>query len=95
MVNLGEIFQRITNNRLKATMHRVMDIGCERYSSPFFFEPRSSAVIPSNILNAAEDQADEPIVYGPWLAKSMQRFGEWKDFDLGDGSTGGQGTDAT
>lgn len=65
-------------------MHRVMDIGCERYSSPFFFEPRSSAVIPSNILNSAEEQVDEPIVYGRWLAHAMQRFGEWKDFDLGE-----------
>jgi len=68
VVNLGNIFERVTNYRLKATMHRVMDIGCERYSSPFFFEPKSSAVIPSNILNSAEDQVDEPIVYGRWLA---------------------------
>lgn len=81
VVNLGNMFERVTNFRLKATMHRVMDIGCERYSSPFFFEPRSSAVIPSNILNPAEENAEEPIVYGHYLAKAMQRFSEWKNVD--------------
>lgn len=82
VVNLGDLFSHVTNNRLKATQHRVMDIGCERYSSPFFFEPKSSSVIPSNILNSAEDQTSPPLVYGHWLAKSMKRFGEWKDFEL-------------
>lgn len=84
VVNLGDLFERVTNFRLKATKHRVMDIGVERYSSPFFFEPRSSTVIPSNILNSAEDQAEPPIVYGRFLAQSMKRFVEWKDFDLGE-----------
>ena len=82
VVNLGDLFSHVTNFRLKATQHRVMDIGCERYSSPFFFEPKSSAVIPSNILNTAEEQTEPPVVYGRWLATRMKRFGEWKDFEL-------------
>ena len=51
VVNLGDTFERVTNFKLKATKHRVLDIGVERYSSPFFFDPKYSAVIPSNLLN--------------------------------------------
>ena len=79
VVNLGMTFERITNYKLKATSHQVADIGVERYSCPYFLDPRSSAVIPSNILNTAEEQISPPILYGRWLAKSMRRFGEWKD----------------
>ena len=55
VVNLGSTFERITNFQLKATSHQVMDIGVERYSCPFFLDPCSSSVIPSNILNTAEE----------------------------------------
>ena len=71
-------------------MHRVMDIGCERYSSPFFFEPRSSAVIPSNILNTEEEQVEQPIHYGRWLTTSLKRYGEWKDFKWSEENSGNE-----
>ena len=57
-----------------------MDIGVDRWSCPFFLDPRSSAIIPSNILNTAEEQVEPPIEFGKWLAKNMRRkYGEWKD----------------
>jgi len=46
VVNIGNMLSRITNNELKATWHRVLDIGVDRYSSPFFFEPKYTAEIP-------------------------------------------------
>ncbi len=46
VVNLGDMLSRITNYKLKATKHRVLDIGVERFSSPFFFEPNYLAKIP-------------------------------------------------
>lgn len=82
VVNLGDLLSHVTNFRLKSTEHRVMDIGCERYSSPFFFAPKSSAVIPSNIVDPAEAEKADPIMYGHWIARVMKRFGEWKEFDL-------------
>jgi isopenicillin N synthase-like dioxygenase len=51
VINIGDMLSRITNYILKATLHRVMDIGDDRYSSPFFFEPHYEAKIPSSILN--------------------------------------------
>ena len=64
VVNLGSVFERITNFTLKATSHQVVDIGVERFSCPFFLDPRSSAIIPSNILNTAEEQVEPPIEFG-------------------------------
>ena len=80
VVNLGATFQRVTNFTLKATWHQVVDIGVERFSCPFFLDPSSSAIIPSNILNSAEEQVEPPIEFGKWLAKAMRRkYGEWKN----------------
>lgn len=55
VVNLGDIFSRITNFQMKATKHRVLDIGIERFSSPFFLEPKYTATIPSNLLKPADE----------------------------------------
>lgn len=51
MINIGDMLSRITNYILKATLHRVVDIGDDRFSSPFFFEPHYGAVIPSSIMD--------------------------------------------
>ena len=78
VVNLGDMLSRITNYKLRATKHRVLDIGVERYSSPYFFEPYYSASIPSTILENADDK--EGFVYGEWVTEKMiQSFGEFKD----------------
>ena len=51
VINIGDMLSRITNYILKATLHRVIDIGDDRYSSPFFFEPHYGAIIPSTIMD--------------------------------------------
>lgn len=115
VVNLGDLFAYVTSFKLKSTKHRVMDIGCERFSSPFFFAPKASAPIPStgvvpgtqpegieeqkendgvDGVAGANDQGEQmkpaSIVYGKWIARHIQRFGEWKDVDLTwDGDTTG------
>lgn len=51
VINIGDMLSRITNYILKATLHRVIDIGDDRFSSPFFFEPHYLARIPSSIMD--------------------------------------------
>jgi len=83
IVNLGDTLSRATNFKLKATSHRVLDIGIERYSNAFFFEPRFSTVIPANLLNHEEEAVESPVMYGEFLVKKMvESYAEWKDFKL-------------
>ena len=46
VVNVGDMLQRLTNNVLKSTTHRVVNpprelLGTSRYSVPFFLHPKS------------------------------------------------------
>ena len=82
VVNLGDMLSRITNFKLKATKHRVLDIGVERYSSPYFFEPYYNARIPSTILenDQIDEKQEEGFIYGDWVIEKMtSSFGEFKD----------------
>ena len=83
---MGDIFERITNFQLKATKHRVLDIGIERFSSPFFLEPKYLAQIPSNMLKPQEEQVEPPIIFGEWIVKKLQSYAEWQGFVLPDRS---------
>lgn len=67
VVNVGDMLQRLTNNRLKSTTHRVVNPprefwGSSRYSIPFFLHPRSEMRL--DCLESCIDQ-DHPILYSP------------------------------
>jgi isopenicillin N synthase-like dioxygenase len=67
VVNVGDMLQRLTNNRLKSTTHRVVNPpreqwGSSRYSIPFFLHPRSAMrldCLPQCVT------AENPLHYGP------------------------------
>lgn len=83
VVNLGDMFSRITGYTLKATKHRVLDIGVDRYSSPFFLEPRYAARIPNSLMttkDAEDGSAPEELVYGDWLIDKIRQFAEYTHF---------------
>lgn len=67
VVNVGDMLQRLTNNKLKSTTHRVVNPPREkwhtsRFSIPFFTHPRSEMR-----LDCLENCVDEkhPIGYAP------------------------------
>jgi isopenicillin N synthase-like dioxygenase len=67
VVNVGDMLQRLTNNKLKSTTHRVVNPPREkwhtsRYSIPFFMHPRSEMRL--DCLPSCVDQA-HPIAYAP------------------------------
>src|SRR5690606_41124353 len=43
VVNFGKLLERWTGGRIKATLHRILANGGERFSIPFFYEPRADA----------------------------------------------------
>jgi len=70
VVNVGDMLQRLTNNRLRSTTHRVVNPPQEkwsesRYSIPFFLHPRSDMR-----LDCLEECIDErhPLAYSPMKA---------------------------
>jgi isopenicillin N synthase-like dioxygenase len=72
-VNFGKLLERWTGGRIKATEHRVLSLGEERFSIPFFQEPSPDAVIaPLPIAGAAPF---EPFAYGDhvWAASPRLR----------------------
>lgn len=68
-VNFGKVLQRWTGGRVKATLHRVLGQGSERFSIPFFHEPRPDAVIRPLPLPDAEPFA--PFYYGDHLWQTI------------------------
>ncbi|XP_013398185.1 2-oxoglutarate-dependent dioxygenase mpl2 [Lingula anatina] len=75
VMNIGDMLARMTKGKYKATRHRVVDLGVDRFSVPFFFEPSFDAVI--------GEVDGEKVKYGPWLVKKMKEFAEYKDTDFG------------
>ena len=86
IVNLGDILSRMTDNRVKATIHRVLAIGRPRQSVPFFLEPSFHAMIPNKLpkdlsLESALDYPKEDsFEYGPFMVNYIQRFVEYRGF---------------
>lgn len=74
-VNFGGLLERWTGGRIRATKHRVLSPGCERYSIPFFFEPRVAAVI----APLAGGPQFVPFTYGDHLWSAMTEFVEFRD----------------
>ncbi len=82
VINVGDMLQRLTNNRLKSTTHRVVNPPREqwhtsRMSVPFFLHPRSE--VPLNCLetcvDAAHPKAYEDITAGGYLRERLIEIG--------------------
>lgn len=86
VVNVGDMLQRLTNNKLKSTTHRVINppkelLGTSRYSVPFFLHPRSDMRL--NCLESCIDdkhpKAYEDITAGEYLMQRLREIGLIKD----------------
>ncbi len=73
-VNFGQLLERWTGGTIRATLHRILGTGRERFSVPFFFEPAIDAVIGPLPLDGAH--AFEPFVYGDYLWEVTTKFPE-------------------
>lgn len=82
VVNVGDMLQRLTNNRLKSTTHRVVNPprklwGTSRFSIPFFLHPKSSmslACLPG-CIDAAHPKQYPDITAGIYLDERLKEIG--------------------
>jgi isopenicillin N synthase-like dioxygenase len=80
--NIGDVLSKMTGRRLKATRHRVVDMGRARQSLPYFLEPRFDANINRNIVDPKEIQDEKEVHYGPWLLQNIKDKGYVEVKDL-------------
>ena len=82
VVNVGDMLQRLTNNKLKSTTHRVVNPPREkwdtsRYSIPFFLHPRSEVslnCLPS-CINESNPKNFSDITAGEYLEQRIIELG--------------------
>jgi isopenicillin N synthase-like dioxygenase len=82
VVNVGDMLQRLTNNKLKSTTHRVVNPSRElmqfsRYSVPFFLHPKSDmdlSCLPSCVDKDHPKQYDD-ITAGEYLDERLREIG--------------------
>ncbi len=82
VVNVGDMLQRLTNNKLKSTTHRVVNPprekwGTSRFSIPFFLHPRSEMrldCLPSCVEEGKKPDF-EPISAGEYLEERLIEIG--------------------
>ena len=82
VVNVGDMLQRLTNNKLRSTTHRVVNPprekwGTSRFSIPFFLHPKSSmslACLPS-CIDAAHPKAYPDATAGEYLDERLREIG--------------------
>ena len=82
MINVGDMLSRHTNNKLKSTIHRVVNPppekwGTSRYSIPFFMHPISSMNLNvlNNCINAKNPKKFEDITAGDYLNQRIKELG--------------------
>jgi isopenicillin N synthase-like dioxygenase len=82
VVNVGDMLQRLTNNKLKSTTHRVVNPPRElmkysRYSVPFFLHPKSSMDLTSlpSCIDENHPKQYSDITAGEYLDERLREIG--------------------
>jgi isopenicillin N synthase-like dioxygenase len=82
VVNVGDMLQRLTNNKLKSTTHRVVNPpkemwGTSRFSIPFFLHPKSemSLACLESCIDANHPKAFPDATAGEYLDERLREIG--------------------
>jgi isopenicillin N synthase-like dioxygenase len=82
VVNVGDMMERLTNKKLKSTIHRVVNppkeqMKSSRYSIPFFMHPRSDMDLSclANCITAENPKQFEDIKAGAFLNERLAEIG--------------------
>jgi isopenicillin N synthase-like dioxygenase len=78
-VNFGQVLERWSAGRIKATEHRVVGTGQERFSIPFFYEARADAEIRPLPMDGPE--SFDPFLFGDYLWARITSFVEFRGME--------------
>ena len=79
LINIADLLQRLTNDRCRSTIHRVVspkaagDILPARYSIPFFIHPDPEVLIDPIVKSKDEVKKYEPVIAGEWRTYNTRR----------------------
>ena len=79
VVNFGQVLEQWSAGRIRATEHRVLGSGRERFSIPFFYEARADAILAPLPIDPADLFA--PFEYGDFLWERMTKFVEFRGME--------------
>jgi isopenicillin N synthase-like dioxygenase len=79
VVNFGQVLEQWSAGRIRATEHRVVGSGVERFSIPFFYEARADAIIAPLPIDPPSCFA--PFQYGDFLWKRITSFVEFRGME--------------
>ncbi|HEX2682387.1 MAG TPA: 2-oxoglutarate and iron-dependent oxygenase domain-containing protein [Ferruginibacter sp.] len=82
VVNVGDMLQRLTNNKLRSTTHRVVNPDrkfwhTSRFSIPFFLHPKTSMSLRclDNCIDSEHPKQYEDITAGEYLDERLREIG--------------------
>lgn len=82
VVNVGDMLERLTNKKLKSTIHRVVNpprqlMNTPRYSIPFFMHPRSEMSLTAlhSCVDDSHPKLWEDITAGEFLNQRLREIG--------------------
>jgi len=82
VVNVGDMLERLTNKKLKSTIHRVVNppkelMNTPRYSIPFFMHPRSEMSLAAleHCVDLQHPKLWEDITAGAFLEQRLREIG--------------------
>lgn len=82
VINVGDMLQRLTNNKLASTTHRVVNpprekLHLPRYSVPFFLHPRSDMDLTclESCIDEANPKAYSDMTAGEYLEERLREIG--------------------
>jgi isopenicillin N synthase-like dioxygenase len=82
VVNVGDMLDRLTNNKLKSTIHRVVNpprekMSTSRFSIPFFMHPRSEMDLTclENCIDDEHPKAYSDMTAGEFLEQRLAEIG--------------------